>query len=121
MPSDSTVNAVTLRLCTGCEGGGMREGKSAVQDALDKAGLADLVRVRPAACLGACEAPRSLALQSPGRASYVFAGVDLIEQATDIAATCQTYLDAPKGWIEDARPCGTLRHQLRARIPDLDS
>ena len=71
------------------------------------------------ACMGACESPVSLGLQGAGRASYVFAGVQPTQDAADIAATCQTYLDAPAGWIEDARPCGRLRDCLRARLPAL--
>ena len=72
-------------------------------------------------CMSACESPVSLALQSRGRATYLFAGVDPVADAADIAATCQLYLDAENGWIEDARGCGRLRFCLRGRVPPLSA
>ena len=59
-------------------------------------------------------------MQAKGRASYVFSDIDLKKNAKDIAQTCQVYLTVPKGWIEDAHPCGRLRYCLRARIPALE-
>jgi len=50
----------------------------------------------------------------------VFSGVDLNHDATDVVRTCQAYLESHKGWIKDARPCGRLRHKLRAKVPALD-
>ena len=69
-------------------------------------------------CMGACSAPIALAFQGEGRASYLFENVSPDRDAGDIMAFCRLYLDAPAGWIEDARPLGRLRHCLRARIPD---
>ena len=77
------------------------------------------VEIADHACFSGCAEPTALALQGQGRASYVFSGLDVVADADDIAATCKTYLDSPKGWIEDARPCGRLRMCLRARIPAL--
>ena len=91
----------------------------AVQQALKTAGLQDQVTLGDQACFSSCAEPTALALQGQGRASYVFSGVDVVADADDIAATCLTYLSSPKGWIEDARPCGRLRMCLRARIPAL--
>jgi predicted metal-binding protein len=110
---------VTLLLCATCTGGDRSADLEAVKVALAKQGLTTQVHLESVDCMGACEAPVSLGLQGVGRASYVFAGVQPLLDAQDIARTCQTYLDAPAGWIEDARPCGRLRDCLRARLPAL--
>lgn len=60
-----------------------------------------------------------MALQSTGRATCFFAGVDPQADVADIVSTIRAYLDAPKGWIEDARPCGRLRFCLVGRVPAL--
>lgn len=110
---------VTLLLCETCQGVNREADRHAISLELDRQGLTDQVRLTMVACMGACENPVSLGLQGAGRASYVFSGVQPARDAADIAATCQTYLDAPSGWIEDARPCGRLRDCLRARLPAL--
>jgi len=84
------------------------------------AGIDHQVKLTPQACFGACDAPVSLSLQAPDRATYLFSGVDPDADATDIVATVRAYLDAPQGWIEDARPCGRLRHCLVGRVPALE-
>ena len=110
---------MVLRLCTTCEGESFVSGKKAIEAALDAKGLKKNVKIKRVACLGACETPSALALQAEGRASYVFSDLDLQKHAADIAQTCDVYLTVPKGWIEDAHPCGQLRYRLRARIPAL--
>ncbi|WP_246098718.1 DUF1636 family protein [Paracoccus laeviglucosivorans] len=60
--------------------------------------------------------PVLLAMQAAGRASYLFHDLTPAD-AADIAATVAAYLDAPDGWIVDARPCGRLRLCLKTRIP----
>ncbi|MGV6802645.1 MAG: DUF1636 family protein [Ruegeria sp.] len=107
-------------ICSSCAGD--RDGtaeRQAVLEALRLAGLDEEVEVAGHACFSGCEEPTVLAVQGRGLASYVFSGVDPVSDAGDIAATCQTILDSPDGWIEDARPCGRLRLCLRSRIPAL--
>ncbi|WP_010393446.1 DUF1636 family protein [Paracoccus sp. TRP] len=60
--------------------------------------------------------PVLMAVQSPGRGSYLFHDLRP-EDAGDVAATIRAYLAAPDGWISDARPCGRLRYCLKLRIP----
>ncbi|MEX0319352.1 MAG: DUF1636 family protein [Ruegeria sp.] len=113
---------IRLLLCSSCTGTRDRGAeRQVVTEALAEAGLAGQVELGDHACFSACAGPVSLALQGQGMASYVFSGLDPVADATDIAATCRTYIDAPKGWIEDARPCGRLRECLRARVPALQS
>jgi len=47
-------------------------------------------------------------------------GIEMARDAEDLVKTCKLYLEAHKGWIKDARPCGRLRHKLRTRIPALE-
>jgi len=119
--ADETGNTdLKLLLCATCSTAEYARDRDAAANALDSAGLGDQVMIESVACLGGCEEPASIGLQAPSRASYVFSGVDTVSDASDIAATCRTYLAADKGWIEDARACGRLRFCLRARIPAWD-
>jgi len=102
-----------LSICTDCGATDLAYARSA----LKAAGLPADVEIRASACLGPCDRPSVISLQSPGMAGYVFAGVDLSRDAPDVAATCALYLGSDQGWIEDARPCGRLRHLLVARMP----
>ena len=91
-----------------------------LQDHLDQSDLSERIIIQPSPCLGVCTDAHAIALTGKGRASLVFCGVDPVKDMADIAATCRAWLEAEDGWIEDARPCGRLRHQLHARIPYLD-
>lgn len=114
------MTPIRLLICDSCAGTRDRAAeRDAVQAALTRVGLDHSVEVAAHACFSGCEAPTAMVLQGQGMASYVFAGVDMVADAEEIAATCQTYLNSPSGWIEDARPCGRLRMCLRARIPAL--
>lgn len=105
----------TLHLCAPCLGDTADAAAGSLRTALSAARFP--MRVEAGDCLGVCEAPAVLALQGPGRAVCVFAGLDLAGDLADIVATCRVYLDSPDGWIADARPCGRLRFCLRTRVP----
>lgn len=120
MTLHSENSDITLRLCSICENADFDRDRAVIRQVLNESGLGARVRVTQAACLGACECPGVLSLQGKGKATFVFSGIDLAQDAADIAQTCQTYLAAHKGWIKDARPCGRLRHKLRAKVPALD-
>ncbi len=111
------TGAVRLLLCATCEGADPKADRLAVSDALARAGLGDRVQVALVDCMGTCENPGALGLQGAGLAAYVFAGVRPVDDADDIARTCRVWLEAPDGWIGDARDCGRLRDCLRARLP----
>ncbi len=110
---------VTLHLCATCNVDGFATAREGLKTALDAADLpAD---VRNQSCMNACAEPVSLALQSQGRATYFFAGLDPVADRADIVATVSAYVDSPGGWIEDATACGRLRHCLRGRVPAFNS
>lgn len=106
--------SVVIRLCVTCDGADI----AGLQVAVEAAGLD--ARVEPQDCMNACAKPVSLAVQGAGRATYFFAEVDPVADRADILATLRAYLDAPGGWIEDARVCGRLRYCLQGRVPALD-
>lgn len=109
----------TLYLCSSCDVAGFASARDGLQAALDAAGLQTDVYAQP--CMNACAEPVSLALQSKGRATYFFAGLNPAADHEDIVATVNAYLKSPGGWIEDAMVCGRLRHCLKGRVPALNS
>lgn len=110
---------VTLHLCATCDADGFGHARDALQTALDATGLNTDVLGQN--CMNACAEPVSLALQSPGRATYFFTGIDPLVDRADIVATICAYVKSTGGWIEDATACGRLRHCLKGRVPALDS
>jgi len=95
--------------------------RAQIARAIHDVGLDSQFEVGCVACMGACEEPVAMAIQGHGRGTYLFAGLNPETDITDIISTCRTYLDVPKGWIEDARPCGRLRDLLRSRVPAMDA
>ncbi len=95
-----------ITICEGCAGG------ADLARRLEAEGVA----VQRADCLNVCKAPVSLSVRAEGKAAYLFAGVDPAWTA-EIRAFLALYAAAEDGLIEDARPCGALRHCLIGRIP----
>ena len=73
-----------LSICGDCSALRLDE----VRAVLSPAGMPETVLVKESPCLGPCERPLVLSLQSPGQAGYVFAGIDVARDASDIVATC---------------------------------
>ena len=88
-----------------------------LETALTAARLSRPFQVEMTDCMGACEAPITVALQGRGMASYVFSGLRGMDDVPDLVETCRLYAEDPQGRIEDARRCGRLRYLLRARLP----
>lgn len=110
---------VALHLCATCDADGFANARDVLQTTLDAAGLHTDVLAQP--CMNACAEPVSLALQSQGRATYFFTGLDPVADRADIVATVAAYLESPGGWIDDAMACGRLRHCLKGRVPAFGS
>ncbi|MEM7319229.1 MAG: DUF1636 family protein [Pseudomonadota bacterium] len=113
------MSRAAIHLCSTCNPDRADADRCALQAAIDAAGLpAD---VREQACMNACAAPVSLALQGTGMATYFFCGIEPAQDRDDIVSTVRHFLQSPQGWFEDARPCGRLRHCLAGRVPALSS
>ena len=107
-----------LIVCATChDTGSVNDTVASLQRDITNSELAEKFIVQSVDCMGACEAPISLAIQGKERASYLFSGLKFPDDNRDVIATCEHYLNSTEGWIEDAIPCGRLRHCLRARIP----
>lgn len=101
-----------LTICATCQGGAGRDLARRVE------GLAPgLAELRLAECLLSCGRPLALAVGAPGKATYVFAGVDAATSGEDLAAFLRLFAASPDGEVADARPCGALRFRLMARLP----
>ncbi|WP_406645893.1 DUF1636 family protein [Aliisedimentitalea scapharcae] len=117
-PMTEIRTQVQLVLCTTCKSAADRSFRDGLQAALDLRWPGQ-VQLCDQACLNGCANPTTMALQGAGRATYFFAGVQPETDRSDILETVGVYLDAPQGWIEDARPCGRLRFCLKGRIAAL--
>jgi len=85
-------------------------------EAITAAGLGGSVAIMRQACLNVCDSPFAIAIQGPGRATYVFGDVALPDDTADVIAVLRLYLESQAGWIEDARGCGRLRDCLKSRV-----
>lgn len=119
MPDTSRSPDAVLRICAQCDPARFGPALERLRATLVASDLAGRVAAVEQACFNACDAPVSVSLQGPDRATYFFRHVDPESDAEDILATLRVYLSSPDGWIEDARPCGRLRHCLMARVPAL--
>ena len=110
---------IVLRLCSTCPADGRPGGTDRLEAAISKADLPVPVQLVRQECMNGCSEPVTMALQGQGMATCFFTGIDPEADCDDIVNTMRAYMDSPAGWIEDARPCGRLRHCLVGRVPAL--
>lgn len=118
-PDSAPAIEAVLTLCRQCDPARFPGQVSAMREACLDAGISVVIRGQD--CLNCCEMPQALAIHSAGGAACVFHGVDATKDLGDIVKTIGAYLQADRGWIEDAMACGRLRTCLRARIAALQS
>lgn len=102
-------------VCSTCECGSGPGFAKALRAEIAARGM-DFV-VQDHACMSNCANPLSVAFSAPGKATYLFGGVEAEDDLTDTLGFAQLYADSPDGWIEDARPAGRLRFCLLGRVP----
>jgi len=103
-------------ICSTCEtGDGVRDGSGFAERLRMALGAGTFVQEHP--CLSMCAQPLSLAFSAPGKATYLFAGIDPARDLDDTLAFAALYAAQPDGWIEDARGAGRLRFCLVGRVP----
>jgi predicted metal-binding protein len=105
-----------ITICESCRAGEAAPRGRALADQL-RGLVAGLAEVRTVDCMIVCGDPVTVSFRAPGKAAYLFAGVDPDAQADELAAFARLYDAAPDGVIDDARPCGALRFCLVGRIP----
>ncbi|MCZ0812531.1 MAG: DUF1636 domain-containing protein [Pseudomonadota bacterium] len=103
-------------ICSTCEtGAGAPDGSGFAARLRGALGTGTDVQEHP--CLSMCAQPLSLAFSAPGKATYLFAGIDPARDLDDTLAFAALYAAQPDGWIEDARGAGRLRFCLVGRVP----
>ncbi|MBL4811839.1 MAG: DUF1636 family protein [Rhodobacteraceae bacterium] len=100
-----------MTICGGCAKGAEEAA------AMLRPYVVGLAEVAVTDCMNICDRPVSVSVREEGKAAYLFAGVDVVAQAEELAAFARLYAAAPGGIIEDARSCGALRYCLVGRIP----
>jgi predicted metal-binding protein len=131
MTTPSPDTATELLICTTCRpADAPREGEAAGQALFDR--VQDALAFAPAsgpgphlrgvACLGACSHSCTVALQAPGKASYVFGELvpddGCVQALLDVAQQHAASTDGLLAWGQ--RP-ERLRRGLIARLPGLAS
>lgn len=125
----SAGTATELLVCTTCRpADAQREGQAAGQALFDQVQAALALapspapgpRLRGMACLGACSRSCTVALQAPGKATYVFGeltpDVDCVQAVLEVASQHAASADGLLAWGQ--RP-QRLRRGLVARVPAL--
>ncbi len=105
-----------ITICSGCRAG---------DEPARGFGLADRLRglvgsgvdVGLTDCMIVCGQPVTVSFRAPGKAAYLFAGVDPDTMADNLATFARLYMASPDGIVDDVRPCGDLRFRLIGRIP----
>lgn len=134
-PESSAARHV-LFVCTTCNGTwekGQRVGVSGgerlygqLKEAVAASPIADRIEVQPVSCMSACSHHCAVAFAGPGKANYLFGGVDAtageaLEGAIAAVLTCaERYCDRADGqlpWAERPEP---LKGGLLAKIPPLE-
>ncbi|WP_347265948.1 DUF1636 family protein [Paracoccus sp. (in: a-proteobacteria)] len=108
--ADDGAGTVCLFVCAECPGGAQRLAQ--VGAALAGTGC----DVRASACLSGCRSGASVAVRAPGRMAYLFGPLTEAD-LPGLRRFVALYLAAPRGEIADARPLGSLRLRVLARIP----
>lgn len=102
----------TISICAGCDPDAAARMAQEVRGLLGPA-----TDVALAGCMNVCARPVSVAFRAPGKAAWLFAGVDPATQGPEVAAFARLYAADAGGDVSDARPCGQLRFCLIGRIP----
>lgn len=120
----SFENAHTLHVCTSCrfrEGltmyGQHISGAHLLDDLLAKGRAMPELRVVGQECLSACDRPCAIAFSAPGKATYVFGGLDPVLSAAQIIETATLYVRSGDGSMQRSERAPMLQATIVARVP----
>ena len=118
--------ATILSVCTRCnwtrtevERDGVRGGARLI-DAVRSASAAlpaDVLRVRPVACVSNCRRACTVVLSAPGKFTLMFGDLDPAAAADEVVACARLHHDRPDGFLPRADRPPQLRAGILARIP----
>ena len=121
---DTTPPRATLTVCITCKRDGMlpddaRPGAQMYAE-LSTLPRPEGVTLRPVECLSACANGCSVALQAPGKWSYIYGNLDPALHAPDILRGAGLYAASPDGIVAWRDRPQVFRKQSLARVPPLE-
>ena len=122
--TDTKPPCATLAVCITCRRDGIspedtRPGARMLA-ALAALALPEGVTLRPVECLSACTHGCSVALQAPGKWTYVYGNLDPAAHAPDILHGAALYAASPDGIVTWRDRPALFRKQSLARVPPLE-
>ncbi len=122
--TDTITPRATLAVCITCKREGMlpddpRPG-ARMFAALAALALPEGVTLRPVECLSACSQGCSVALQAPGKWSYIYGNLDPAAHAADIVHGAGLYAVSADGIVPWRDRPQVFRKQSLARVPPLE-
>ena len=107
----------TLFICTTCKRAGEAPLGPAFIDELNGGGLPDDVGIAGIACMSNCTRPLSVALASPGKATYMLAEIDPPSDAEGLLELTRLYVASPDGQTKLLERPKAIRRKIIARVP----
>jgi predicted metal-binding protein len=113
-PADNHV----LFICTTCKRGsdGALLGPGLIAD-LGRADLPPGFTVMGTACMSNCARPLSVALTAPGKATYMLAEIDPVEDRDALLQLAQLYATKPDGQTKLLERPKSIRRKIIGRVP----
>ena len=103
----------TILICTKCRG---VDAAADLRRALEIATPGD-VTFKPVDCMAGCDTPVTVGCQAPGKATYLFGGIETAEDVAALASFATQYAASETGWTNSGeRPAG-LKDKTLARMP----
>jgi len=107
----------TILICSTCKGTG-EAGKL-------RAALAQHIpssfRLRAVDCMAGCGRPVTVGFQAPGKAQYLFGGIETDADTAALARFAHQYQASETGWTNAGARPAELYHKTLARLPRIKS
>lgn len=115
---DACAPVCDIIVCTRCRD--PRTGASAAHELVeplagDEASL--WFRVETIACMAGCHQPLAVAFRAPGKATYLFGGIDPSVDVAALLSFGETYRSLPDGWCNESQRPPELGSKTLARVP----
>ena len=107
-----------LFICTTCKRGadGSLLGPGLIED-LSRADLPPGFSVVGTACMSNCTRPLSVALTAPGKATYMLAEIDPVEDRAALLELAELYASKPDGQTKLLERPKSIRRKIIGRVP----
>lgn len=116
MADDTDRADHTILICSKCVGAGeaaaMRRALTESMPAGYRFGAVD--------CMAGCDHPTTVGFQAPGKATYLFGGIESQAELSAIAAFAHQYRESETGWTSASNRPAALYKKTLARLPALN-